>query len=149
MPSAVSAAQLANVEAVTPTEVGEARTRIERLVHAEAEVAEFAETGGRLPWRGVHRADLSPVEVRATVQLVAVWEQELAKLESVLCASGLRGGAMTMQEAGFVHLEQSWLSEAPMLLVNAISPLSFERILVTVLLERPFAHAVSRKSATS
>ena len=75
LPPAVSAAQLANVEEVTPTEVGEARTRIERLMHAEAEVSEFVETGSRLPWRGVHRADLSPVEVRATVQLVAVWEQ--------------------------------------------------------------------------
>ena len=104
LPSAVSAAQLANVEEVAPTEVGEARSRIERLAHAEAEVTEFVETGSRLPWRGVHRTDLSPVEIQATVQLVAVWEQELAKLECVLCASGLRGGTMTMREAGFVHL---------------------------------------------
>ena len=104
LPPAVSAAQLAGVEEVSPTEVGEARTRIERLMHAEAELTEFVETGSRLPWRGVHRADLSPVEVRATVQLVAVWEQALAKLERVLCTSGLRGGTMTMREAGFVHL---------------------------------------------
>ena len=104
LPPAVSAAQLANVEEVLPAEVDEARNCIERLVHAEAEFTELVETGSRLPWRGVQRADLSPVEVRATIQLIVVWEQELANLESVLCANGLRGETMTIREAGFVHV---------------------------------------------
>ena len=104
LPSAVSAAQLANVEEVAPAKLDETRNCIKRLVHAEAVVAEFVETGSRFPWRGVYCADLSPIEVRATVQLVGVWEQELANLESVLCANGLRGETMTMREAGFVHL---------------------------------------------
>ena len=104
LPPAVSGAQLANVEEVAPAEVDEARNCIERLARAEAVFTELVETGSRLPWRGVQRTDLSPVEVRATVQLIAVWEQKLANLESVLCKNGLRGETITIREAGFVHL---------------------------------------------
>ena len=104
LPPAVSAAQLANVEEVAPAEVDESRNSIERLAHAEAEFTELVETGSRLPWRGVQRADLSPVEVQATVQLIAVWDHKLADLQSVLCANGLCGETITIREAGFVHL---------------------------------------------
>ncbi len=104
LPPAVSASQLTNVEEVALGEVDEARNSIERLAHAEAEFTELVETRSRLPWRGVQRADLSPVEVRATVQLITVWDQKLADLQSVLCANGLPGEAITIREAGFVHL---------------------------------------------
>ena len=104
LPPAVSAAQLVNVEEVAPAEVDEARNCIERLARAEAVFTELVETGSRLPWRGVQRTDLSPVEIRATVQLIVVWEQNLADLESVLCENGLRGETITIREAGFVHL---------------------------------------------
>ena len=104
LPPGVSAAQLAKVAEIAPAEVDEARETIDRLAHAEAVFTESVESGSPLPWRGVKRADLSPVEVRATVQLIAVWEQRLADLESLLCASGLSGETMTIREAGFVHL---------------------------------------------
>ena len=104
LPPAVSAAQLANVEEVTPAKVEEARSCIDRLAHAEGEFTELVESGSRLPWRGAERTDVSPVEVRATVQLVAVWEHRLAELEGVLCANGLDGDVMAIREAGFVHL---------------------------------------------
>ena len=104
LPPAVSAAQLANVEEIAPAEVDETRSCIDRLAHAEAEFTELIETGGRLPCRGVQRANLSPVEVGASIQHVAVWEQELDHLQSLLCVNGLSGETMTIREVGFVHL---------------------------------------------
>ena len=113
LPSAVSAAQLANVEEVTPAEVDTARDSIDRLAHAESAFTELVESSSRLPWRGAERVDLSPVEVGATVQLLAVWEQRLADLEALLSASGLDGDAMTIREAGFVHLGAEAVQRMP------------------------------------
>ena len=113
LPPSVSAAQLANVEEVAPAEVDEARNRVERLVHAETEFMELVESGSRLPWRGVERADLSPVEVGATVQSLGVWEQRLADLEAVLTANGLDGETLTIREAGFVDLGAEAVKNMP------------------------------------
>lgn len=104
LPPAVSATALEKMEEVAPAKVDEARNCIDLLVHAEAEFTEFVESGSRLPWRGVKRADLSPIEVRTTVQLIADWEQRLADLESVLSANGLSGETMTIREADSVRL---------------------------------------------
>ena len=113
LPSAVSAVQLANVEEATPAEVDTARDSIDRLAHAESAFTELVESNSRLPWRGAERVDLSPVEVGATVQLLAVWEQRLADLEALLSASGLDGDAMTIREAGFVHLGAEAVQRMP------------------------------------
>ena len=113
LPAAVSAAELGNVEEVAPAAVEEARGRIDRLAHAESEFREVVESGGELSWRGVERVDLSPVEVGATVQLLAVWEQRLADLDALLSASGLDGEAMTIREAGFVHLGAEAVQRMP------------------------------------
>ena len=104
LPSAVSAAQLGDVEEVAPAEVNAARDSIDRLAHAESEFRELVESGGRLPWRGVEKVDLSPVEVGGSIQLIAVWEQRLAELEELLSANGLDAEGLTIREAGFVHL---------------------------------------------
>ena len=104
LPLGVSAVQLTNVDEVAPSVVEEARNCVERLTHAELEFTELVETGSRLPWRGVQRTDLSPVEIRTTVRLISVWEQKLADLETILCANGLRGETMTIQEVELVQL---------------------------------------------
>ena len=113
LPAAVSAAQLANVEEVTPAKVDTARDCIDRLAHAEGEFRELVESSSRLPWRGAERVDLSPVEVGATVQLLAVWEQRLADLEEFLSENGLDGDGMTIREAGFVHLGAEAVQRMP------------------------------------
>ena len=113
MPPAVSVAQLANVEEVTPAEVDTARDCIDRLAHAESEFRELVENSSRLPWRGAERVDLSPVEVGATVQLLAVWERRLADLEELLSENGLDGDGMTIREAGFVHLGAEAVQRMP------------------------------------
>lgn len=104
LPPAVSAAQLGDVEEVAPAEVNAARDSIDRLAHAESEFRELVESGGQLPWRGVEKVDLSPVEVGGSIQLLAVWERRLADLEDLLSANGLDADGMTIREAGFVHL---------------------------------------------
>ena len=104
LPAAVSAAKVVNAEEVTPAEADRARDCIDRLVHAESEFGELVESGGRLPWRGVQRIDLAPVEVGTSLQLFATWEQRLADLEELLSENGLDGDGMTIREAGFVQL---------------------------------------------
>ncbi len=113
LPAAVSAAQLASVEDVTLEEVDTAHDCIVRLEHAEGEFRELVESGGRLPWRGAERVDLSPVEVGASVQLLAVWEQRLADLQDLLSESGLDGKDITIREVGFVHLGAQAVQQVP------------------------------------
>ena len=104
LPSGVSSIALEDVDGVTPAKVDEARNCIERLMHAESEFLDLVGSGNRLPWNGVERADLSPVEVRPAVQSLAEWEARLAELEDLLTECGLNGESMTLQDAGFVHL---------------------------------------------
>jgi len=111
--AAVSAVELGNVEEVEPAEVADARQRIDRLAHAESEFWELFESGGQLPWRGVERVDLSPVEVGSTVQLLALWEKRLADLGALLSGSGLDGETMTIREASFVHLGAEAVQRMP------------------------------------
>ena len=103
LPPAVSAAQLRNVEEVAPAEVKAARNSIARLTDAENEFKPFFESGGQLPWRGVEKVDLSPIEVEESMQLLGKWERRLDDLEDALSANGLNADGMKIQEADFVH----------------------------------------------
>lgn len=113
LPAEVSAAKLTNVEGVAPAEVEQARNCIDQLAHAEAEFSDFVENRSLLPWRGVERIDLSPVEVGTTAQLIKVWEQALAGLAGTLSATGFDSDAMTIRDARLIQLGTESVQDMP------------------------------------
>jgi len=104
LPAAVSSVRMKNVEEAAPTVVEAALDRIDRLVRAESPFGEIVEGGGRLPWRGVENAEVSPVEVGEIIHLLSVWEQHLADLGRLLSTHDLDGNGMTLRDADVIRL---------------------------------------------
>ena len=96
LPPAIAAVLLSNVETTSAAEVGEARNRVKLLENTEAAARQFVGADGSFPWRGLQRADLSPIEVGPAIQLFVAWERTLTDLEHVLNENGLPGAAMTI-----------------------------------------------------